>query len=278
MHTPVTLFISYAREDEVWANRLREQLAPLRQIGLVKDWQDSDIAPGDRWETNISQALETAELILALVSPSFLDSAYIREAEMARALERHARGEARVVPVILRAVAWEVTPLGRLQALPRDGKPILSHRDRDQALRDVATGLRRVLPGPKAADASSPPEATLSEAPPLFLNHTSFLRPEKQAEFRRRTGVPLDHYDIRVVVDAEDDAVLDEIERVEYLLDEGYPEPIRVRTARDRRERFLLKELANGEYLLRAKVFLRGKAAPVLLHRYITLWPSGPEL
>lgn len=51
----------------------------------------------------------------------------------------------------------------------------------------------------------------------MFLSHTSFLRPEKQREFRQRAEVPLDHYDIRVIVDSEEDAVLDEIERVEYL-------------------------------------------------------------
>lgn len=278
MKIPASLFISYAREDETWADRLRAHIAPLRQVGLIKDWHDRRIMPGDTWQTAISQELDNAELILALVSPSFLDSDYIRGVEMACALERHARGDARVVPVILRAVDWEVTPLGVLQALPRDAKPILSHRDRDQALRDVTRGLRRLLPYPMKTEPASPRAATLVERSPLFLSHTSFLRPEKQPEFRQRTGVPLDHYDIRVIVDSEDDAVLDEIERVEYLLDDTYPEPIRVRTARDRRERFLLKELANGEYLLRAKVYLRGKDEPLVLQRYITLWPSGPEL
>ena len=104
MNTPASLFISYAHEDETWADRLRAQLAPFRQVGLIKDWHDRRIMPGDTWQTAISQELDTAELIVALVSPSFLDSDYIRGVEMARALERHARGDARVVPVILRAV------------------------------------------------------------------------------------------------------------------------------------------------------------------------------
>jgi len=71
---------------------------------------------------------------------------------------------------------------------------------------------------------------------------------------------------------------LDRIERVEYILHEAYPEPIRVRTQQHRRDYFLLKELANGEYLLRAKVFIGGLNDPVELQRYITLWRSGPEL
>jgi len=276
--TPAPVFISYAHEDKGWADRLRTHLAPLRQSGLVSDWHDGKIEPGVEWHPAILQALSDATLILALVSAAFLDSDYIRSVELVHALERHARGDARVLPIILRAVDLEATVLGRLQALPRDAKPILSYRDRDQALRDVARGIRRLLTSPSTTPVMSSGTVSHPEAVPLFLNHTSFLRPEKQAEFQRRTGVPLNHYDIRIIVDSEDESVLDQIERVEYILHEAYPEPIRVRTARDRPNRFLLKELANGEYLLRANVYLRGQDAPIPLQRYITLWPSGPEL
>ena len=109
-----------------------------------------------------------------------------------------------------------------------------------------------------------------------FLNHTSFLRRKMQAEFRQLTGVPLDHYDIRVIVDSYYHGALERIDRVEYILHQAYPQSIQYR--HNPEDKFLLKELANGEYVLMAKVFLKDRKEPVLLQRYITLWESGPRL
>ena len=109
-----------------------------------------------------------------------------------------------------------------------------------------------------------------------FLNHTSFLRRNMQAEFQQRTGVPRDHYDIRVIVDSYYRGALERIDQVEYILHQAYPKPIQYR--RNPADKFLLKELANGEYVLMAKVFLNDREEPVLLQRYITLWNSGPRL
>jgi hypothetical protein len=217
MSTKASVFISYAHADEAWLERLRAHLAPLRQLGMIEEWHDRSIAPGSLWETEIAHELDRATVILALVSPSFINSAYIGGVEMSRAFERHARGEARIVPIILRPVDWEATRIGQLQALPRDGRAVLSHRDRDQALRDVARGLRRLLSTTSAPEASASFSDTAMVEAPLYLNHTSFLRPAKQREFQERTGIPIDHYDIRVIVDCDDESRLDAVKRVEYM-------------------------------------------------------------
>jgi hypothetical protein len=111
----------------------------------------------------------------------------------------------------------------------------------------------------------------------FYLNHTSFLRREKQDEFQTRTrvfGVP--HYDIRVILDSYYEGALDRVLYVLYLLAEQYPEPV---VARSRKEnKFLLKDLANGEYVLQAKVFLKDQDNPIVLQRYITLSEAGPRL
>src|SRR2546421_12565556 len=67
---------------------------------------------------------------------------------MAQAMDRHELGEARVVPGILRPVLWQDAPFGKLQALPRDGKPVTdstSWKDQDTAFLDVADGIRKVV-------------------------------------------------------------------------------------------------------------------------------------
>ena len=82
---------------------------------------------------------------MLLVSADFVASDYCYDVEMKRALERHDAGKARVIPIILRAVDWHSVPLGKLQALPKDGKPVTLWPDRDSAWNDVATGIRKVV-------------------------------------------------------------------------------------------------------------------------------------
>src|SRR4051794_9265877 len=59
--------------------------------------------------------------------------------------QRHEAGTARVIPVILRSVDWHTAPFGKLQALPKDGKPVASWKDRDEAFTDVARGIREAV-------------------------------------------------------------------------------------------------------------------------------------
>ena len=64
---------------------------------------------------------------------------------MERAVERHDAGEARVVPVIVRPVDYVGTPFARIQALPKDARPVTSWGNADEAWFDVARGVRRVV-------------------------------------------------------------------------------------------------------------------------------------
>lgn len=137
----------------------------------------------------------------------------------------------------------------------------------------------RIRPTKPPQDKSPLPSVEEQDRLPVdyvYLNHTSFLRKEMQEEFRRRTGVQLPHYDIRVIVDSYYRGALDDIERVEYILHEAYPNPIQVRTHKG--DKFLLKEVANGEFVLLAKVSFRNRKSPLLLQRYVTLWESSPRL
>ena len=76
------------------------------------------------------------------VSPDFLASDYCYDREMVRAMDRHERGEAIVIPVILRACDWHGAPFGKLMAVLSDGRPITQWPDRDQAMLEVAKAVR----------------------------------------------------------------------------------------------------------------------------------------
>lgn len=143
----IEIFCCYARKDQQLLNELKAHLMPLQRQGLISLWADSDISAGTDWEKEIEKHLDTAHIILLLVSPAFMNSEYCYSKEMKRALERHERGEATVIPVILRPVYWQGAPFGKVQALPKDAKPITSHEwyTRDDALFNVAEGIRKIV-------------------------------------------------------------------------------------------------------------------------------------
>lgn len=142
-----TIFFCYAHEDKALLNKLKNHLKPLQREMLINVWDDFDINAGSEWEREISEHLNTAQIILLLVSSDFLASDYCYSTEMKRAMERHERGEARVIPIILRPAFWQTSPFGKLQALPANGKPVVSSswNNWDEAFYDVAEGVRKVV-------------------------------------------------------------------------------------------------------------------------------------
>lgn len=134
---PLRTFCSYSREDEEYLNKLRTGLRGLERHGLIELWHDRMIVPGSEWDEAINKELEAADVILLLVSPTFMASDYAFEEEFARAVERHERGEALVIPIIVRPADWEWPPLNKLQAVPRDAKPITTWTNQDEAWLDV---------------------------------------------------------------------------------------------------------------------------------------------
>jgi hypothetical protein len=158
--TPIKVFISYAHRDEDFRLELNDHLSNLQRQGLIAGWHDRQIVPGQEWADQIDQALNEAQIILLLVSARFLASDYCHDKEMGRAIERHNVKEAVVIPIILSACDWQGTPFSKLQALPKDAKPIKSWPDRDEAWLDVVRGLRKVIDGIRR---STPSEARPSD-------------------------------------------------------------------------------------------------------------------
>src|SRR6516162_5075560 len=130
---PIEVFYSYAHEDEALRHELNKHLSILQRLGLISSWHDRQIVAGTDWAKAIDSHLETASLILLLVSSDFLASNYCYGVEMKRALERHQANEAQVIPIVLRPVSWEGAPFEHLQALPTDGKAVTTWSNQDEA-------------------------------------------------------------------------------------------------------------------------------------------------
>lgn len=177
------IFFSYSHVDETLRDRLEVHLAMLRRQGLITAWHDRRLMGGDDIDKGIDTNLEKADLILLLVSPDFLASTYCYDNEMQRAMERHAAGEARVLPVILRPSDWHDAPFGKLKATPKDGKPITKYADLDEAFLEVAHDIKSVVsrqvlkPNTSTESKSS---QFISSAKPLQGTRSSNLRIRKE--------------------------------------------------------------------------------------------------
>ena len=157
MGQPIEIFCWAAQADRPFLGQLSAQLAPQQQQGIIRLWDASQIQPGAMADQEIYRHLTGARILLLLISPDFLADDYCYNKVMRAALERHGRGEAITIPVIVRPAIWQdVRILKHIQVLPRDGQPISGQSDPDSAFCEVAKeislaaqslGEPRVQPG-----------------------------------------------------------------------------------------------------------------------------------
>ncbi|MCK9565105.1 MAG: right-handed parallel beta-helix repeat-containing protein [Methanothrix sp.] len=143
----VEVIISYSHKDEMLRDELEKHLSILKRQKLISTWYDRKIGAGEEWKGQIDEHLDSARIILLLISADFLASDYCYDIELKRAMERHESGQACVIPIILRPVEWKGAPFGKLQALPTNAEPIVSKKwgCTDEAFVDVARGLRAAV-------------------------------------------------------------------------------------------------------------------------------------
>lgn len=148
MPKPFNVFISYSHDDIELRKELEKHLRILQRRNIINVWTDSDISPGAEWEAKIEEKLNSAQIILLLISSSFMDSSFCWSNEMTKAMKRHEANTACVVPIIVRPAMWDGAPFSKLQALPLDldnrPKPVMSWSLRDEAWTGVAEGIYKI--------------------------------------------------------------------------------------------------------------------------------------
>lgn len=215
----VTLFYSYAHEDEPLRDELAGHLKILERRGLIQAWHDRKIVAGQDWAQAIDENLDSAELVLLLISKDFVESDYCFGVELKRTMERQAAKACEVVPIFVRAVSLEAEdaedfPFMKLQGLPTDLKAVTSWANRDEAWTNVAKGLRATVSGIRArrpapvastAPTAKPPETfgaaavapvRASASPDIVLDGliSGVMQQIDQAETQRGGGPLFDHF------------------------------------------------------------------------------------
>ncbi len=142
---PIEVFFSYSERDEDWRIQLENHLAILKRQNIITAWYRHKIVGGTVWLEQVDKHLNTARLILLLISSDFMASDYCYSNDLTQAIKRHESRQARVIPILLRPVDWEGSPFCHLQPLPINRRPISGWADRDQAFLEIAQGIRAAV-------------------------------------------------------------------------------------------------------------------------------------
>jgi len=136
------VFFSYSHKDRSVKEKIDQHFSILKRTTVIDIWSDNEIPAGAYFDKVIKEELEEADIILLLVTANFLASDYCHDIEMKRSLEKHRNCEAKVVPIILDVCDWKHTELGRLNALPTDGREIKKYGNRSEAYQNITDGIR----------------------------------------------------------------------------------------------------------------------------------------
>lgn len=148
MNEPKKVFISYSKKDvNAVEEKLLRDLRSLVRQQKIDIFYDKKLLVGTDWDTEIKTQLQQADIIILIVSPDFIATDYILDVEINKAIERHDKNEAKVIPIILRPCDWtgEATPISKLNAIPSKGKAITTFDNQDEAWLEVLQQIKKVI-------------------------------------------------------------------------------------------------------------------------------------
>src|SRR5215467_6543485 len=118
----LTIYVSYSRRDNRLVTQLLKYLSALERDKNVEIFYDRQIEAGQEWRETLADRLDSASIVLFMLSPDALSSDFVRD-EMRGSLVGK-----RIVPIVLQPCEWQKSPIARYVVLPRDGRPVATWR------------------------------------------------------------------------------------------------------------------------------------------------------
>lgn len=133
------IFLSYSRTD---SEMMRRITADLRRDGFIA-WNDESLEPGTpSWKKVIQEAIESSQVVVALLSPDAKKSQWIeRELDYARAQQ------VMIIPVIVRGETQSAVPFDLISVQRADVR-----RDYQAGFNDLKEALCEILKLPDLCD------------------------------------------------------------------------------------------------------------------------------
>lgn len=139
------IFISYSKSDKKLVDEFLNHLSALKRDKLVETWHCTELLAGGKWDKEIQEHFDKADMICFMVSPNFMATKYIQEHELKKAIVRKQNDpNFKIVPIILDYCIWETKEynLADYTALPYTAKPVMAFDNRNEAWYIIAECLR----------------------------------------------------------------------------------------------------------------------------------------
>lgn len=101
------VFISYSHDDVDARNKATNFLVNLEREGLIDIWHDKMIGPGEEWDEIIRERILNSDIVILLVSQSFIVSSYSNMVEMQITLSNVYQGKTKIIPFLLDDCDWQ---------------------------------------------------------------------------------------------------------------------------------------------------------------------------
>ncbi|MEO6039802.1 MAG: toll/interleukin-1 receptor domain-containing protein [Saprospiraceae bacterium] len=141
----VNLYISYNNEDKILKNEFTHHLSSLIRQNKVSVWDDRFVNPGDDWENKIFNYLYSSDIIVLLISHNYIASDFCFSKEMPIAIERSNNDGVFLIPVILNPCDWDSLPIGKIQTLPRNKRPISLWEEKSSAFKEIIDEIHLIV-------------------------------------------------------------------------------------------------------------------------------------
>lgn len=146
MKRKLKAFISYSHNDMNYKLSLLTHFESINKLYNIDFWHDGLIDAGGHIDSEVMAELDTSDIIILLISSSYISSNFCYNIEMERAFQREKNGECIIVPVLLKKTSLnESMPFYNLKTFPTDRKPISSFRSRNDGYVDVTEGLTTLI-------------------------------------------------------------------------------------------------------------------------------------
>lgn len=139
----IHIFVSYSHKDQTHKEKLTEHLMPLVRLNKATLWDDTCIDAGEEWNTKIFDNLNKADIVLCLISSSFIASDFCFEKELAQAIEAHKNGIKKVIPIRIKEVNWDNMDIAKIQGLPSD--KWMSDISDNKSWTEISKGIEKVI-------------------------------------------------------------------------------------------------------------------------------------
>lgn len=141
----MNLFVSYCHDNKKEVDKFQKHMFPLENEGFIEINIDQKNKAGDEFLNKNNMNIENSDVFCPFISASYLASHSCKE-EIKLAYKLYKARGIKIIPIILSHCAWlDDEELSKFLALPPDGKPVSSYKNKDEAWNIIYKEIKTVV-------------------------------------------------------------------------------------------------------------------------------------